>query len=148
MGVHLMRYVGCSDSHVCTLRDSHGCTLRRDVWIAMGVHLGCYEGCVDSHAHVHIHVCVLSHHLLLVHRIPGHQEAQRSHHHHYHPPSRFPHSPPLKPLHHRYLPSWIHHRPKAQLPFLVLRFLAIASVIVVAVVVYSIIMHHCRYSHL
>ena len=28
MDVHLMRYVGCSDNHVCTLRDSHGCTLR------------------------------------------------------------------------------------------------------------------------
>ena len=28
MGVHLGRYVGCSDNHVCTLRDSHGCTLR------------------------------------------------------------------------------------------------------------------------
>ena len=38
MSVHLGRYVGCVDSHGCTLRDSHGCTLRRDVWIAMCVH--------------------------------------------------------------------------------------------------------------
>ena len=49
MGVHLGCYVGCVDSHGCTLRDSHGCTLRRDVWIAMGVFSGCYKGCVDSH---------------------------------------------------------------------------------------------------